>query len=121
MDGRFTRLGDVGSLVQDADDLLVVMGAGDEMTLRFKALPPPPRGWKRDFILHSVGWDKDADLNTIYGQTVEPLPFRGMSGYPDLNGKTFPDTPRHREYLRTYQTRTQHRRPFWNFIRDFTR
>ncbi|HET6878790.1 MAG TPA: FG-GAP-like repeat-containing protein, partial [Pirellulales bacterium] len=77
MRGNFTRYGDVSELVTATDDLLAVLGAGDELTLRF-AVPdePPPPGWKRDFLLFNVGWDKDCDLNTIYGETVEPLPFQ---------------------------------------------
>ena len=43
---------------------------------------PVPPGWKRDFVLHSAGWDKDADLNTLAGQTIGPLPFRAMASYP---------------------------------------
>ena len=75
--GRFTRYGLVGDLLQDADDRLAVMGPGDEMTVRFSVPAAPiPVGWTRDFVLRNVGWDKDADLNTVYGQSSEPLPFR---------------------------------------------
>jgi hypothetical protein len=53
------------------------------MTLIFatpeNTLPP---GWKRDFILYSTGWDKDADLNTLEGQSSLPLPFKEMRAYP---------------------------------------
>ena len=96
---------------------MVVLGAGDEMTLVFTPPATAPRpGWKRDFLLHSVGWDKDADLNTIYGQTVEPLPFGAMSGYPYDVDQAYPDTPVHREYLDRYQTRTQDPAVFWRQI-----
>ncbi len=81
--GRFTRFGDVRDLIESADDRLVVMGAGDEIALSFAAPPKGVRdGWTRDFIIHNRGWDKDANLNTIYGRTVEPLPFGSMKGYP---------------------------------------
>ena len=120
MRGRFTRYGDVTELVKEPDDLLAILGAGDEMTLRFEASSPAlPKGWKRDFLIHNVGWDKDADLNTVYGQTVEPLPFRAMNGYPDVSDQTYPDTPRHRKYRQSYQTRTQNHARFWRHIRDF--
>lgn len=122
MAGYFTRFGDVTPLLLSTDDEQVVMGAGDEMTLKFAVGKTKlPAGWKRDFVLHNVGWDKDADLNTVYGQTVEPLPFAGQQGYPDITGDQYPDTPRHREYLRKYQTRTQKRATFWNEIRDYRR
>jgi hypothetical protein len=59
------------------------MGSGDEMIVRFE-LPKDqlPEGWVRDFVLHSVGWDKDAAMNTLEGQSSLPLPFSKMSQYP---------------------------------------
>jgi len=120
MRGHFTRYGDVTDLLRTIDDRLVVLGAGDEVTLRFKVPATlPPRGWKRDFLLYNVGWDKDADLNSVYGQTVEPLPYKGMIRYPHLVDKPYPSTPRHRNYLQTWQTRTQPSRRFWRAVRDF--
>ncbi len=115
MGGKFTRFGDVTELLADSDDRLAILGAGDAMTIRFRAdqAPPLPPGWKRDFIIHNVGYDKDADLNTVYGQYVEPLPFRAMRGYPDPTGAQFPDLPIHREDRRRFQTREQSRRAFW--------
>ncbi len=96
--------------------MMAVLGAGDAMTIRF-AVPAeePPPGWKRDFILHSIGWDKDADLNTIYGQTVEPLPFRAMRSYPFDADDSAPDSPAYRDYLRRYQTREQDPQAFWRW------
>lgn len=120
--GRFTRYGDVTPLLQATDDLLVIVGAGDEVTLRF-AVPtePLPAGWRRDFLLYNVGWDKDADLNTVLGQTVEPLPFRSMSRYPYPPDVNWPDSPDHRRYLETYQTRAQRPGQFWRWVHDSTR
>jgi hypothetical protein len=120
MGGNFTRYGDVTELIKEGDDLQVVMGAGDEMTVRF-AVPQKklPAGWVRDFVLYNIGWDKDADLNTVQGQQVEPLPFRGMKAYPYEPEQSFPDTPRHRDYLRDYQTRHQPRPSFRTEIRDW--
>jgi len=120
MTGAFTKYGDVTKLIAEADDLQVVMGAGDEMTVRFSAnvtnLPP---GWVRDFVIYNVGWDKDADLNTIQGQDSGPLPFRGMARYPYAPEQEFPNTPAHVEFLQHYQTRYQDEPSFWNQIRDF--
>jgi hypothetical protein len=113
MSGRFTRYGDVAELLTETDDRLVVLGAGDELTLHF-AVPAdaPPPGWTRDFLLYNVGWDKDADLNTVYGQTVEPMPFGAASGQAAGAGEEYPSDARHREYLRSYQTRAQDPREF---------
>ncbi|MDB5337920.1 MAG: hypothetical protein JWN70_3539 [Planctomycetaceae bacterium] len=114
MQGFFTRYGDVQELLTKSDDQLAVIGAGDEMTLKFSPPDAPlPAGWKRDFILHSVGWDKDADLNTLYSQTVEPLPFNAMSGYPYGPEEGPPETPEYRRYLQKYQTRVQDYGKFW--------
>jgi hypothetical protein len=116
MMGNFTRHGDVTELVQSEDDRLVVLASGDEMTLRFQAPPSPPVGWKRTFVLHNVGWDKDADVNTVHGETVEPLPFRGMKQYPYEPDQTAPDTPAYREYIKQYQTRGQSDAKFWKSL-----
>lgn len=106
--GPFTRFGDVTELLHHADDRYVVMGPGDEMTVRFRAAdaPPVPEGWSRDFLLYSVGWIKDADLNTAAGHRVEPLPFHAMSEYPYRPPEAFPSTPAHRRFLEQYLTRT---------------
>ena len=117
MRGRFTRLGDVTPLLKTEDDQLVIIGSGDEVTLRFRAPDKAlPTGWKRDFILHNVGWDKDALLNTVYGQTVEPLPFRAMRRYPIPVDQSAPNSPEYREYLQRYQTRTQNAGRFWKAL-----
>ncbi|MFO0941427.1 MAG: hypothetical protein U0930_11735 [Pirellulales bacterium] len=72
----------------------------------------------RDFVIFNVGWDKDADLNTIYGQKVEPLPFRAMKSYPYGPEQQFPTTAEHQDFLQKYQTRQQNPGQFWNQIRD---
>ena len=81
--GELSRFGECTDLVREWDDEMVVISSGDEIRLQF-AVPEIdlPKGWKRDFIFHSVGWDKDADLNTLTGQSTLPLPYRGMRRYP---------------------------------------
>ncbi len=105
--GRYTRYGEVGELLAAADDRSVILASGDELALRFDAaaLPAPPPGWSRTVFLESWGWDKDADRNTWQAASVEPLPFRAMSGYPYGPGEAFPDTPLHREYRERWLTR----------------
>ncbi len=83
LQGPFTRFGDVRELLQADDDRMVVMVSGDEFTAKFSMPAQPiPDGWRRDFILHNVGWDKDADLNTLCGDGSLPLPFKAMQSYP---------------------------------------
>jgi Flp pilus assembly protein TadD len=105
--GRYTRYGDVRELLLAPDDRLVILAAGDELALAFDAsqLPPPAPGWRREVLLESHGWDKDADRNTWAGTTLEPLPFRAMSGYPFAPGERYPDTPELREYRESWLTR----------------
>ncbi|WP_438811172.1 FG-GAP-like repeat-containing protein [Rhodopirellula halodulae] len=81
--GGLTRYGDAKQLLTQWDDSMVVIAGGDEIRLRFaepeEEVAP---GQQRDFILHGVGWDKDADLNTLAGQSTLPLPFQSMGKYP---------------------------------------
>ncbi|MFM8890670.1 MAG: CRTAC1 family protein, partial [Planctomycetia bacterium] len=114
--GCFTRYGTVTDLLAEQDDLLVVMGAGDEATLRFPVPPGPRPGWKRDFLLHSVGWDKDANLATVAGQSVEPLPFTAMRSYPPRPDDAPATSPARAAWLRDRQTRRQGD-DYWRAIR----
>jgi len=100
--GWFTRYGAVADLVTKRDDRLVLLDGGDELALSFDAakLPPPAPGMTRDFFLHVVGWDKDADFHVGQGWQLEPLPFQGMDdpGFTGTNsgpaGSTIPGSRR---------------------------
>ena len=119
--GAFTRFGDVRELLTERDDKLLVLGCGDEMSLAFaEPTEPLPDGWVRDFVIYNVGWDKDCDLNTVYGETVEPLPFRDMTVYAHRDGQPRPLDEEYLRYLKSYQTRGQARPQFWNEIRRRT-
>ncbi len=108
MAGRYTRYGGVEDLLSAADDRYVVMKGGDAVHLEFdgSALPPLPAGWVRDWLLILDGWDKDADKNTVAGQTVEPLPFHGMDDarYGD-GSQRYPEDEAHRRFREEYLTR----------------
>lgn len=105
--GNYTRFGDVRPLLGAIDDELVIMGAGDELTLQFDPanLPALRPGWKRDFLLLFDGWAKDADANTAFAKTVEPLPFHAMSAYPYTDKEQYPGDAAHREYQKKYNVR----------------
>lgn len=105
--GFYTRYGEVHSLLTRMDDRFVIMGSGDELRLLFKArdLPPLAPGWTRDFLLVVDGWAKDADSNTAYARTVEPLPFHDMASYPYPPYQHFPEDESHRNYRRLFNTR----------------
>jgi TolA-binding protein len=110
MFGNYTRYGDTVKLVSQADDQMVVMATGDELTVEFDArgLPPLRPGWKRTLFLYTHGWAKDGEPNTAFSKTVGPLPFRQMSNYPYGPEERYPDSPEHQQYLREYQTRPRY-------------
>jgi Tfp pilus assembly protein PilF len=112
IEGAFTRYGAVLPLLRAPDDMYVVMAPGDEATVQFDAASAArlPAGWKRDFLLYTDGWIKDADLNTAFGNTVEPLPFHALEAYPYAPGKSYPADSAHQRYLREYNTRVISRR-----------
>jgi len=105
--GNYTRFGDVLPLLTESDNKYIITNAGDETTIEFdaSALPPLTKGWKRDFLIRSVGWVKDGDLNTAFGSTVMPLPFHGMKSYPPSESDIYPGTPELQKYNREYNTR----------------
>jgi hypothetical protein len=114
--GMYTKHGDVTPLLQEPDDMYAIMASGDECTLKFRAadLPELAEGQERTYFLFFDGWAKDGDLNTTWAETVEPLPFHAMSGYPYSQTESYPQDEAHQEYLRTWNTR-----PAKALMRDF--
>lgn len=108
MSGDYTRFGEVAELLEAADDCYVIMGHGEELTLRFAAdaFGPVPEGCRRSFLLKTDSYCKDMDLYTAFPDTLEPLPFHGMSGYPYRPDERYPDTPKTRTYRERFNTRT---------------
>jgi hypothetical protein len=105
--GRYTRYGEVASLLAAVDDMYVIFGAGDCLRARFdsSALPPLPPGWTRDWLVYLDGWAKDRDPNTAAAERVEPLPFHAMSAYPPPAGEAFPWTEERRAWNAEWNTR----------------
>jgi hypothetical protein len=105
--GNYTRYGDVLPLLLESDNKYIISNAGDETSLEFdsNALPSLQKGWKRDFLIHTVGWVKDGDLNTAFGNTVLPLPYHGMKSYPPSPDDLYPDDPTLKKYNKEYNTR----------------
>lgn len=117
IEGAFTRFGDIKPLLTQRDDHLVVLHPGDEMQLEFAVPTEPVRdGWVRDFVIYNVGWDKDCDHHTVYGDTSEPLPFQAMTVYPFNVNDFRPLDDAYAQYLKTYQTRRRARAPFWSRV-----
>jgi Flp pilus assembly protein TadD len=107
MRGFYTRYGNVKKLVSHADNQLVVMSTGDELTVRFSArnFPLLRPGWVRSLFLDATGYAKDGEPNTAYSATVAPLPFHSMTNYPPAAKDRAPEGAAYREYLKEYQTR----------------
>ena len=107
MGGDYTRFGEVAELLHEADDCFVIMGHGEEVTLRFAAddFGPVPDGHHRTFILKTDSFCKDMNLYTAHPNTVEPLPFHDMTGYPYGPDESYPDTEKTRQYRSQFNTR----------------
>lgn len=107
LSGNYTRYGDVLPLLKESDNKYIISNAGDETSVEFDAekLPELKKGWKRDFLIHSVGWVKDGDINTAMSQTVLPLPYHGMKSYPPAATDSYPKDPELQKYLKEYNTR----------------
>jgi len=105
--GYYTRYGDVRELLAKTDDRMLLMNAGDELRLMFRALPAPPADWTRDFVMVGDGWTKDGDYNCIHAATVLPLPFHGIRDYNTVPTR-LEDNPaykRHPQDWRDYHSR----------------
>jgi hypothetical protein len=81
LEGYYTRYGDVKPLLAAIDDRIVIANSGDELRLRFAALPPRGGGWLRDYVFIGDGWIKEGDYNFRLSKTVLPLPYHGMKSY----------------------------------------
>jgi hypothetical protein len=106
LEGYYTRYGEVSPLLLSADNQYVIYNAGDEISISFtdQGLPELKENWTRDFVIYSVGWVKDGDLNTAHGNTVEPLPFHGMPSYPYPDNYHYPSNE-NGAYLKEFNTR----------------
>ena len=80
LEGHYTAYGDVRARLESTENGLVIMNAGDELTLVYPA-PAPEPGMVRTFVLFSDGWVKDADIHTKHSQTVTPLPHHALEAY----------------------------------------
>jgi len=105
--GLYTRYGNVLPLLTARDDRMAVFGSGDEVALEFDPahLPALPSGWVRDYFFAAHGYEKDMDFYAAEGETVRPLPFRKMTGYPYPARESFPLTSSYLDYVLNYNTR----------------
>jgi Tfp pilus assembly protein PilF len=81
LEGYYTRYGGVRELLEKIDDRIVIVNSGDELRMRFPAVPPPAAGWTRDYVFIGDGWMKEGDYNFQFSRTVLPLPYHAMKSY----------------------------------------
>ena len=107
--GNFTKYGDVTPLLLNEDDEFVIGRQGDAVSIAFPTanLTPTPENWTRDVFLFEACWFKDSNGNWGFGFgfTVDPLPFRDMSGFPYPPTESYPSDPDHLSYLSEWNTR----------------
>jgi tetratricopeptide (TPR) repeat protein len=120
--GYYTRYGDVRELLKTIDDRYVIVNSGDELSLRFAELPPPPPGWVRDFVIKGDGWIKDGDYNSTFSKTVLPLPYHAKNEYTVRPGALEEEWVyrQHPEDWKNYHTRYVTPEVFKNALRDRT-
>ena len=120
LSGYYTRYGDVRELLKDIDDRYVIMNAGDEIRLKFPAIPPPSAGWIRDYVIAGDGWIKDGDYNSTYSTTIQPLPYHERTAYDVPPGRLEDEWVyrHHPEDWQTYQTRYVTSDSFDNALRS---
>jgi hypothetical protein len=105
MTGRYTREGDVLPLLDRIDDRFVIAMPGDEVALSFPARRAPSNGRARTFLFYVHGYSKEMNPRSALPETVGPLPFGAMSGYPYPPHEHYPRSPAHSEYQQKYNTR----------------
>jgi hypothetical protein len=107
--GNFTKYGDVTDLLLSEDDMFVIGRQGDAVSLQFSTtnLRDPEPGMVRDYFFNDALWFKDENGNWGFGFgfTVDPLPFRDMSGFPYPNDEAYPNDTLHQNYLNHWNTR----------------
>jgi hypothetical protein len=86
---------------------MVIANAGDEITLKFAAVPGPLTGNTRDYVMVGDGWIKDGDYNSSFSKTVLPLPYHAMKDYtrPPATLEDDPAYRLHPEDWRQFHTR----------------
>ena len=114
--GNLTKYGNVTQLLLNEDDMFVIGRQGDAVSLQFPTanLLAPAAGMVRDYFFYDACWFKDENGNWGFGFgfTVDPLPFRNMSGFPYPPDEYYPNDTAHSQYLQQWNTRSCRRTPF---------
>ncbi len=78
MEGAYSQLGEVTELLEEQDNALAIIGAGESIELFYiDDLPQLEENHNRYYLLKFKGWAKDMDILTKDGETLDPIPFSG--------------------------------------------
>ena len=93
--GLYTRYGEVGELLRQVDDRLVVMGAGDQLGLTFDAsgLPALPSAWRRISSCSSTAGPKIGMPTPPSPKPSNPSPSTTCPATANSTPATPPTTP----------------------------
>lgn len=107
LEGNFTRYGDISPLLEEADDRFVIMSHGDVLELDFVAPPVTPNTTRRVFLEADVWYTLKYHPLGKCTESIEPLPFHGMTSYPapDSPWREDPDYASYRDNWNTRQVR----------------
>ncbi len=105
MYGNFTKYGDVLPLLSSSDDQFVVMRSGDELHLQFNDAPKIDGTDRYVFLLADDMYSIKSSINGFIRDSVDPLPFHGMSAYPYPANESYPDDSAHQDYMAEWNTR----------------
>ena len=99
--GMYSQTGEVTELITQTDNSLAIVGSGEEVHLKFPDyLPQSSPDHTRHYVLEFRGWAKDLDLYTEHGDTVEPLPSKGLLSREERSKRA----KLHREYNTRFRT-----------------
>src|SRR5208283_4732250 len=99
-----TAYGNVLPLLNSTDDEFVVMRSGDEMDLKFN--DTPRNGADRyAFLLADDMYTIKSSINGFVRDSIDPMPFHGMSAYPYNSSQSYPGDPAHQAYRSEWNTR----------------
>ncbi|MFH1221920.1 MAG: right-handed parallel beta-helix repeat-containing protein [Candidatus Micrarchaeota archaeon] len=105
MYGNFTKYGDVKPLLGAADDKFAVMRHGDEVELEFSDIAPKPGMDRHVFLQADVMYAIKYSVKGYVSDSIEPMPFHGMSQYPYGINESYPNDAEHQAYRSEWNTR----------------
>jgi parallel beta-helix repeat protein len=105
MYGNFTKYGDVRPLVGSADDKFAIMRHGDELALEFVDIAPVDGKDRHIFLESDIMYTIRYSVKGQVSDSIDPMPFHGMSAYPYGTGESYPNDADHNAYRTEWNTR----------------